>query len=342
MSTKPINAVRLAATAKSTVKSKVREKFNALVSKLEAERKRLAAWHEALPRVRARADAELTPLTVRFDACQRELVRLLDAACMNKQIRKKEREKLSSIICGLAMELLEAEPDEELEEILSRHSGGDDLDDDPEFLAFKEVMDKMMEEARGDDAKPASRAAAPKPKAQTARQAEEATRLAQSVREIFRKLVSALHPDRETDPTERTRKTALMQRVNVAYEANDLLGLLELQFEVDQIDASKLDTLGDERIRQYNKVLTKQVDEVRSEIDALEHWLMFDMHISARGRVTPAMMEKSLAQEISAFTARLHGLENDLMDFQDIKQLKAFLKTYQMPDPFDFIDELYY
>ena len=60
-----------------------------------------------------------------------------------------------------------------------------------------------------------------------------------AVREIFRKLASALHPDRETDPGERARKTALMQRANVAYAANDLLGLLELQFEVDQIDASR-------------------------------------------------------------------------------------------------------
>lgn len=69
------------------------------------------------------------------------------------------------------------------------------------------------------------------------------------MRDIFRKLASALHPDRETDPAEHGRKTALMQRANVAYAANDLLGLLELQLEVDQIDQTGLDNLGDDRIK---------------------------------------------------------------------------------------------
>jgi curved DNA-binding protein CbpA len=42
------------------------------------------------------------------------------------------------------------------------------------------------------------------------------------VREVFRKLASELHPDRETDPAEHARKTELMQRVNQAYKAGDL------------------------------------------------------------------------------------------------------------------------
>ncbi len=37
-----------------------------------------------------------------------------------------------------------------------------------------------------------------------------------SVREIFRKLASALHPDREADAAERERKTVLMKRVSQA------------------------------------------------------------------------------------------------------------------------------
>lgn len=354
MSTKPNTAVRLSKNATSTVKSTVRAKFNALVSKLEAERKRLAAWHDAMPRVRARAAAELEPMTVRFGECQRELIKVFDTAFTNKQIKKKEREKISTLICSLVLGLLDDGADEELEEILNRHSGADVLADDPEFLAFKEIMDKMMDEAGADgnpfgpphedqaEAPAASRGGARKAKGPTARQAEEAARLAQSVREIFRKLASALHPDRETDPAERIRKTALMQRANVAYAANDLLGLLELQFEVDQIDASKLDTLGEERIKQYNKVLTKQVDEVRREIGELEHWLMYDMHISGRGRVTPAMMEKSLEHEIAEYRVRLAGMERDVQEFQDIKVLKAFLKTYRIPEPFDFMEDDYY
>ena len=51
--------------------------------------------------------------------------------------------------------------------------------------------------------------------------------MSQSIREVYRKLAGALHPDRESDPQERERKTALMQRVNQAYAKNNLLQLLD-------------------------------------------------------------------------------------------------------------------
>ncbi len=357
MTSKPGSAVRLATDAPSAIKSKVRTEFNALINKLEVERKRLAAWHDAMPKMRARADVELMPLGERYDQCQRDMVILFDAACTHKQIGKKEREKLSDLICGMALGLLEMGEDEELAEIYARHSGADELADDPEFLAFSHMLDKMMQdgmdrafpedgpgfdEESGVPSKGVGKAASRKASAHAARQAEEEARLMQSVRDIFRKLASALHPDRETDGAERERKTGLMQRANVAYAANDLLGLLELQFEVDQIDASKLDSLGEARIKQYNKVLSKQVAEVRREINELEHWLMHTMHIAARGRVTPALMEKALTGEINQFKVKIAGIEQDLRDFKDVRVLKAFLKTYRIAPPFEFMEEDYY
>ncbi|MEJ7804737.1 MAG: hypothetical protein WKG03_02290 [Telluria sp.] len=357
MSTNSSHTVRLADHQKSTITSKVRTQFNALVTKLDAERKRLAAWHDAMPRMRARADAELMPLGDRFCERQRELIKLFDATYQTKKLTKKEREKLSDLICNLTLALLDGGEDAELIEIYERHSGQAELADDPDFMALNDIIEKMMNDAlenggdpfgppqedAGADATGApgggAKAANRKPSAAAIRKEAEEARLAQSVREIFRKLASALHPDREVDPAERTRKTGLMQRANVAYAANDLLGLLELQFEVDQIDASKLDTLGEERIKQYNKVLTKQVAQVRREIDELEHWLEYAMGVQARGRVTPAQMEKTLTAEIETFKRKITGIELDLQDFQDIKILKSFLKTYRIERPMDFMDD---
>lgn len=361
MPSKPSHAVRLADTKQSTIKSRVRTQFNALVSKLEAERKRLAVWHDAMPKMRARAHAELMPLGDRFGEYQREMVKLFDVAYKSKKLTKKEREKLSDLICNMSLELLNDDQDVELIEIYERHSGEADLADDPEFLALNEIVEKMMNdamenggdpfgppepeaggEAQGEAAKVGAKGVGRKASVAAARKEEEEARLAQSVRDIFRKLVSALHPDREVDPAERTRKTGLMQRANVAYAANDLLGLLALQFEVDQIDASKLDTLGEERIKQYNKVLAKQVEEVRHEIDELEHWLEYAMGVASRGRVTPAQMEKALTAEINTFKLKITGIELDLQDFQDIRTLKSFLKTYRIVGPMDFMDDQYY
>lgn len=61
---------------------------------------------------------------------------------------------------------------------------------------------------------------------QIAAEAQEQVDKAQlslSIRELYRKLASALHLDRESDLQERKWKTALMQRANHAYSKNNLL-----------------------------------------------------------------------------------------------------------------------
>jgi len=87
-----------------------------------------------------------------------------------------------------------------------------------------------------------------------------------SVREIYRKLASSLHPDREPDADERARKTLLMQEINAAYENNDLLALLGLQMRVEQIDSSTLASLPKQRLRYYNEVLRDQLRTLELEI----------------------------------------------------------------------------
>jgi hypothetical protein len=100
-------------------------------------------------------------------------------------------------------------------------------------------------------------------KEQDLREAQLASK--QSLRELMRKLVSALHPDREPDEAERVRKTELMKRVNDAFERNDLLGLLGLQLEIEQIDSADIAKISDARIQQYNLVLEDQLKTLRTQ-----------------------------------------------------------------------------
>jgi hypothetical protein len=351
MPTQQNNAVRVSHHAKARKKSRPRAQFDTLIQQLEAERKRLAAWHDAIPLMRARANAELMPVSRQHKSRCKELAILFDKACGSKQITKRERAKLSDLICGLAFQILETDQDEELSALLEKHSWGDDEDlkDDPDYAAFSEIVDGLLsgdfeipEDEGPHMSQHKSQANKPKSHKETAReerQAAEEQRLQQSVRDIFRKLTSSLHPDREQDPAERERKTALMQRVNVAYTNNDLLGLLELQFEIDQIDPAALASLPEERIKQYNKLLTRQVDEVRRDIAELEYWLIYEMGLPVRGRIRPSMLEKSLYAAIGELRARLAVVERDLRDFQDIKVLKAFLKTYRISDTQAIFDD---
>lgn len=351
--------IRIASPTAAGPLSRARKQFNTLVKKLEAERLRLALWREELPRIHALVDSDYSPLARTFDAHRRRLLLLLDKAFFDKTMGKKNREKLTDVICSMALDLMQInEADEVIKEIYNKHSGCDfdldmnadkafmrkmvgatigvELDDDIDFSsprAFFEAMRDKMEEREREEGQKQEQTRQAKPaklSALEARHQAEELKLKQSVRDIFRKLASALHPDRETDPAERGRKTALMQRANIAYAANDLLGLLELQLEVEQIDQTGLDNLDDERIKQYNRVLDGQVNDIKFEIAALETALSLDLGWEPGKRLTPKAMLQSLRADIAEMRANIQYIEADLDTFSDLKKLKAWLKDYRI------------
>jgi len=166
-----------------------------------------------------------------------------------------------------------------------------------------------------------------------------------AVREAYRKLVSELHPDRETDPQEQMRKTELMQRVNQAYKAGDLLGLLEMQLSLEQIDAAALAGLADEKLRHYVHVLEEQGRQLRDELaELIEPFTVVLGETSAR-KVTTDAVQRRLDHDIRELKTTLRKIEMDVICFQDIRQLKQSLGQYHveplddeeldMPDDFD-------
>ncbi|NHZ37289.1 hypothetical protein [Massilia rubra] len=361
MTTSSPYPVRIAAPASAGMPSRARKQFNNLVKKLEAERAKLALWREELPKIHALADREYRPLAEQFDARRKQLLVIYDQAYTHKAIGKKDRDKLQALICPMAWELMEADDDELIKEIYNRHSGRDydqemdeekalmlkmvgsitglDLDADafihsPDAF-FASLEEKMAE--REHDAQQAEPAKPPKLSKREEKHQAEQDKLKQSVRDIFRKLASALHPDRETDPAERERKTGLMQRANRAYAANDLLGLLELQLEVEQIDQAGLDNLGDERIKQYNRILSGQLDEVSGELFDMEMSLARDIGWESTRRPAPKTVLKTLHADIAAMRAQIGQIEAEIAALADIAALKRWLKTLRLVDdsPFD-------
>jgi curved DNA-binding protein CbpA len=145
---------------------------------------------------------------------------------------------------------------------------------------------------------------------------------------VYRKLASALHPDRETDAAERARKTRLMQRVNQAYERNDLLGLLGLQIEIEQIDTEHLAQVSEDRINHYNRVLKEQLAQLRTEIAACAapFRAMLDAPF-ASSRPTTALAEERLEAELRETRRVLDQLRHDLVAFRDPVQLRATVQA---------------
>ena len=132
------------------------------------------------------------------------------------------------------------------------------------------MRSEREEHQREAEARRAKRKKTAKQQAKEEQMQAEAAHLKKSIQEIYRKLATALHPDRETDPAERERKTALMQKVNVAYGNKDLLQLLELQLQVEQIDQAHVNNIAEDRLKHYNKIQQSIKKTLYAKMDAAQ------------------------------------------------------------------------
>lgn len=302
------------------------QNFNTRIKELEAMRLQLATWKEAMSAFMSQVEHEYQPLVQAYLAHRRALVVLFDQAYQHRAMGKRDKVKLAGLICEMALGLLADGDDAELKEIYKRYGGGAADLRSPD--AMPEASSAQMGRHAGQEQQSARPGPASVP-AREQRQAAEADTLRQSLRDIFRRLVSKLHPDRSADAAERQRKTALMQRVNVAYAANDLLGLLALQLEIEPIDQAGLDKLSEERITQYSKILDEQLREIEREIAGIEYSAAMVMGGQTRTRLTPQTMLRALRVDIAETRAGLDAIVAQLEQFRDVKKLKAWLDTYQ-------------
>jgi uncharacterized protein (UPF0335 family) len=170
-----------------------------------------------------------------------------------------------------------------------------------------------------------------------ARLEQAAKEVSQSVRDVYRKLASALHPDRETDPVTQKQRTEQMQRVNQAYEAGDLLTLLNIQLEVEQIDADHLTSLSAERLAHYNMILKDQLNELKGEVNALI--APFMSLVPYRSNLTPDKVDSALSDEIARIGADIKQIRQDIEDLQDPANLSIALKQMQKQQTDAYEDE---
>ena len=129
-----------------------------------------------------------------------------------------------------------------------------------------------------------------------------------------------------------------MQRVNQAYAANDLLALLELQLEIEQIDASDLANANAARLKQFNQVLSNQLNDLKGELARLEARFRFVFGTRNGTRPSPDNLMKSIDRNASTLRADLAQQKRDMAMLADREATKRWLKSErrrQRDDPFD-------
>lgn len=332
MKSSSANRLGSAVPAGAAPRYPARKRTVGLMKKIQAERMRLAVWKELFPIVEHIVEHEFWPRQERFDAHLRKLILLFDRAHADKCMGKRDRAKLDFLICDMAIDLFGSNGDAELLAIYQRHGGRDLGCIDCEGLSLpgyteEDIADGAPRAAWGD-------AQAHRPPLLEItledRQQVEAERLQRSAGEIYRKLVDALQSGHGDDAAERQRKTALMQRVNAAYAANDLLGLVALQVEVEQIGLANLDKLSEEDILQYNEVLAQHLRQLQRENADWAFAITVEAECPYRERQTPKSLMRKLQSKLAEERAHLAQIERDLEDFQDVQNLKRWLKGYRI------------
>jgi hypothetical protein len=342
--------------------------FNQLLEKIEKQSKDLQNLKTLADTHEKERHAKLAPLRAQVNVLQEKLVLFLDQRLQTpKGLSQRACEDVEELIAMLLDDLqgagefspamqevaeryFEAD-DEELEDGLDLETSsemnkamaqamGVEVDTDG-LLSTDEMIDALMRKMQADDdaamhaheARQAKRKKSPKQKQVEKEQLDAHSAL----RSIYRKLVSALHPDRESDPAERSRKTALMVRVNAANDSKDLLALLRLQLEIDQIDPSSVAGMADDKLRGFNRMLKEQLKELQAEY----HFVMSDVRMMfdlGYDNVTPKAITSALRFQTQRLQNMAEGLKHDLGLIQDDKALKKWVKMQisltQSPDYF--------
>lgn len=97
---------------------------------------------------------------------------------------------------------------------------------------------------------------------------EQAQKMAeQSLKTVYLKIASIIHPDREQDEQLKVEKTEMLQHANAAYEKQDLFYLLKLQIQVEQNRGVAQKGLSNEQVKFYKLALDAQKQQLDGQID---------------------------------------------------------------------------
>jgi hypothetical protein len=155
-------------------------------------------------------------------------------------------------------------------------------------------------------------------KRQQDKQAKASMLVNQSLKSVYLKIASIIHPDREPDESKKAEKTELLQRVNKAYEQEDLFFLLKLQLEVEQSKQGSNKGLSTEQVKFYQQALEAQSQALKKQIQELIDSLVWSNKAKiavqkSKGQLNIEQLYKQIDADVSAVKQQLKAEKQRLM-----------------------------
>ena len=353
--------------------SKAQKEFNRLTKKIGELETELSGFRTAATAIQQRIQTEYVPLLRDYNEQRANLVRVFDRAHDRPETTKTERKKLADLIVNLAYDLIsehgmeelkpifdkydmdgfdatDAEADEQISEVMKemvasmygiKFDENVDVSTKEKFMAY---VEEQMQSRQANDQQRQQQAEerkAKKPKTAKQQEREEKKQLEErnitkAVRTLYMDLVKAFHPDREPDEAEKARKTGIMQRITEAYEKSDLLALFRLQLEYNRIDQAHLETLAEDQLKYYNKILKQQADELGEELYGMQSQLSAMLGKPLMMVGSAMSLEFSFSNDVRSLKRSIKDVKREVKDLSDPAYLKGWLKTYKIQKPSDF------
>ena len=351
----PGTALRLGGKGAARL-SPAQQRFNRLLAKIDKLKSQVAEIQTLTDVYRPLYQSTLEPLREQQKGTMRCMALWLDERLERKGLTPVQKRNAIEILCGLC-ETLAAGGDEamaalhdkrsplSLREVEQGHAAemralmegmlGKPLDIDAQhesldplqavMRASQEHLQQAMQAEQ--DQREAAQARKKKKPTAAQRKAGQQQEDAETVlRQLYRQLVSALHPDRERDPAEHHRKTALMSEANAAYGRQDLVALLHLQLRIAQADTQDLLQQPEDRIAAMSLLLKQQAAELENELFARQEHLGEELGLEFYQAPTAAMLRSQLAMQEEDLKDELSLMEWDLEMVQTDAGLKRWMK----------------
>ncbi|MBT9463724.1 hypothetical protein [Hydrogenophaga sp.] len=299
----------------------------------------------------------IDPLRRQLARGQREVALALEGFLQGKELSQGQCDTARAVLCQLARTLAEAggPGSEGMRELHDRHSPrtlaqlkreaadalrarlesvlGEPLDDEGQDLSAEQLLRAGMARLRRsqeevqDKKREAAQAKRERKKPGAALRQTEQHDADTLLRRLFRQLASALHPDRETDPQARLRKTALMSEANAAYEKRDLVTLLQIQSRVELADPAAVHKLSDERLASLTLLLKAQVAELERERAGRQNALADEFDLPDGLSPNANTLLQNRIDHARALEAELAGIEHDLEQVGNGVRVKRWLNA---------------
>ncbi|ALH94212.1 hypothetical protein [Acinetobacter equi] len=309
------------------------KKLNRLIDEIEQQKLLLAAWQQAQDEIRTYSQKALMPAyrdlyRTLFEQMQ-TLWNSLNLYRFNKTDTATVEDKVQALARLLqGSRMLNQQQVYEVEKMYAYYQQANEYDkkktkkrssesfNEPENKDLK-VEEESLDEGWNSDKYLQAREQA-KLKRQEDKQAQAEKLVNQSLKTVYLKIASIIHPDREPDEFKKAEKTELLQRANEAHEQEDLFFLLKLQLEVEQSKNGSNKGLSTEQVKFYQQALEAQSQALKMQIQELIDSLIWSNKAKiavskSKGQLNITDLYKQIDADVSAVKQQLKAEKQRLM-----------------------------